>query len=182
MKQIKKYVSIILAMMLLLGVLSTPAVAASTIKVPTVGSVSATSSAAGKLTVKWARVRGAYRYQVVIARNSSFTSGVTKSTVGATKSSKTFTNLKKGSRYYAKVRVIKRVNGNNKYGKYSTVKSCIVKKSSISGTRPGSGIVYWTPSGSVYHTRRSCPTLSRSRTVYSGSISQSRKSRKCKVC
>lgn len=46
----------------------------------------------------------------------------------------------------------------------------------------GSGKVYWTPSGKVYHVSRSCPTLSRSRTVYSGSIAQSHKSRCCRVC
>lgn len=42
--------------------------------------------------------------------------------------------------------------------------------------------VYWTPGGSVYHKSRSCPTLSRSTTVYSGSISSSGKSRGCQVC
>lgn len=42
--------------------------------------------------------------------------------------------------------------------------------------------VYWTPSGAVYHVSRNCPTLSRSRTVLSGSISDSKKSRACKVC
>ena len=45
-----------------------------------------------------------------------------------------------------------------------------------------SGTVYWTPGGSVYHYSRSCPTLSRSRTIYSGTPSESGKSRGCKVC
>ena len=53
------------------------------------------------------------------------------------------------------------------------------KKSSSSS---GGGTVYWTPYGSVYHCTDDCPTLSRSRTVYSGSVSQSGKSRPCKVC
>ncbi len=44
------------------------------------------------------------------------------------------------------------------------------------------GTVYWTPGGSVYHYSRSCPTLSRSRIVYSGTPSESGKSRGCKVC
>ena len=51
-----------------------------------------------------------------------------------------------------------------------------------SGGHSGGGAVYWTPGGSVYHYSRSCPTLSRSRTVYSGSISESGKPRGCKVC
>ena len=46
----------------------------------------------------------------------------------------------------------------------------------------GGGTVYWTPSGSVYHYSRNCSTLSRSRTVYSGSVNDSGKSRACKVC
>ena len=46
----------------------------------------------------------------------------------------------------------------------------------------GGGTVYWTPSGSVYHYSRYCSTLSRSRTIYSGSISSSGKSRGCSVC
>ena len=53
------------------------------------------------------------------------------------------------------------------------------KKSSSSS---GGGTVYWTPYGSVYHCTDDCPTLSHSRTVYSGSVSQSGKSRPCKVC
>lgn len=42
--------------------------------------------------------------------------------------------------------------------------------------------VYWTPGGSVYHSTRECPSLARSKTIKSGSVSQSGKSRKCKVC
>ena len=56
------------------------------------------------------------------------------------------------------------------------------KKAKKSKKKGGSGTVYWTPSGKVYHVSRSCPTLSRSRTVYSGTIAQSHKPRCCKVC
>ncbi len=50
-------------------------------------------------------------------------------------------------------------------------------------TRSSSGgTVYWTPNGSVYHYSRNCPTLSRSKTVYSGSASESGMSRGCRVC
>lgn len=74
----------------------------------------------------------------------------------------------------------------------------VINKSSESGSSSGKGnsgssngnsssknqtsTVYWTPGGSVYHTSRNCSTLSRSRTVYSGSRSESGKSRACKVC
>ena len=46
----------------------------------------------------------------------------------------------------------------------------------------GGGTVYWTPAGSVYHRSASCPTLSRSRTIYEGTIKESGKGRCCKVC
>ena len=63
----------------------------------------------------------------------------------------------------------------------------ITVKAKKSGTSSGSfkasaGVVYWTPGGTVYHLSRNCSTLSRSRTVYSGSISDSGKARVCKVC
>jgi len=68
-----------------------------------------------------------------------------------------------------------------KSGKKSTctVRIKVPKKKKSSGH---GGTVYWTPYGSVYHVSRNCPTLSRSRTIYSGSISESGKSRCCKVC
>ena len=58
-----------------------------------------------------------------------------------------------------------------------------VKKSSGSSSGSSSdGKVYWTPSGSVYHKSKDCPTLARSRTIKSGTKAQSGKSRCCKVC
>lgn len=43
-------------------------------------------------------------------------------------------------------------------------------------------IVYWVSSGEVYHSTDNCSTLKRSKNIYSGTISQSGKSRPCKVC
>lgn len=64
---------------------------------------------------------------------------------------------------------------------YSAAKK--TKKSSSSASGSGySGTVYWTPYGEVYHLSIDCPTLSRSRTIYSGSVSESGKGRACKVC
>lgn len=45
-----------------------------------------------------------------------------------------------------------------------------------------SGTVYWTPNGEVYHSTKDCPSLGRSKTILSGSISESGKSRPCKNC
>ena len=44
------------------------------------------------------------------------------------------------------------------------------------------GTVYWTPNGEVYHSTKDCPSLGRSKTILSGSISESGKARPCKNC
>ena len=43
-------------------------------------------------------------------------------------------------------------------------------------------IVYWVPKGKKYHTTDSCPTLARSKKIYSGTISQAGGRDLCKVC
>lgn len=43
---------------------------------------------------------------------------------------------------------------------------------SASSTKDQSRVVYWTPNGKSYHYDRNCPTLSRSKTVLSGSLSE----------
>lgn len=46
-------------------------------------------------------------------------------------------------------------------------------------------VVYWTPGGEVWHSTRNCPSLKRSTTIYSGSITDAQsagKSRPCKNC
>lgn len=52
---------------------------------------------------------------------------------------------------------------------------------STSGTYSGT-TVYWVPGGEVYHYSKSCPSLSRSTDIQSGSIAQSGKPRACKRC
>ncbi|GAA0100831.1 hypothetical protein UT300012_15460 [Paraclostridium bifermentans] len=47
---------------------------------------------------------------------------------------------------------------------------------------PSSEVVYWTPNGKSYHTTKSCPTLSRSKTILSGTQSESGKSDPCDRC
>ena len=46
----------------------------------------------------------------------------------------------------------------------------------------GAGTVYWTPNGKSYHTTKSCSTLSRSKTINSGTIEQSGKNDPCDRC
>lgn len=44
------------------------------------------------------------------------------------------------------------------------------------------GTVYWVSEGEVYHSSQNCRTLKRSSNIQSGTISESGKSRPCKVC
>lgn len=66
-----------------------------------------------------------------------------------------------------------------------TVNVSIKKKTPTTNRRTSStssATVYWVPNGEVYHRTSSCPTLSRSRTIYHGSKSNCPKPRPCKVC
>lgn len=75
-------------------------------------------------------------------------------------------------------------------GQKYTCKVTVKSSTGSSGSSSGNGsskkesysTVYWTPSGEVYHKSRNCSTLSRSKTIYSGSPSESGKDRACKVC
>lgn len=57
-----------------------------------------------------------------------------------------------------------------------------IKKTNTTNKSTNSQTVYWVPNGEVYHRTSSCPTLSRSRTIYHGSRSSCPKPRPCKVC
>lgn len=51
--------------------------------------------------------------------------------------------------------------------------------------QPIPSTVYWTPSGEVYHSTKSCPSLSRSHNIQSGTVAQAKangKDRPCKNC
>ena len=51
-----------------------------------------------------------------------------------------------------------------------------------SGGSGSYGTVYWVPGGTVWHSTPDCSTLSRSKTILSGSIAESGKPRGCYVC
>lgn len=69
-----------------------------------------------------------------------------------------------------------------KSGKKATCTIKVKAKKKAKAKKKGGGTVYWTPYGKVYHSTKDCPTLSRSRTIYSGPISECPKSRGCYVC
>lgn len=81
------------------------------------------------MSVTWKKDSTASGYQVVIAKNSKFTSGkVTATITKNTTTTKTFTKLSKGKKYYVKVRAYKTIDGKKVYGSYSAVKTKTVKK------------------------------------------------------
>ncbi|MDB1956009.1 DNA/RNA non-specific endonuclease [Clostridium tertium] len=74
-------------------------------------------------------------------------------------------------------------NDNGTTSNSSTSNNTAINESSNNtGSTSNSGIVYWTPKGGSYHTRKSCPTLSRSKTILEGTIQESGKSDPCDKC
>lgn len=74
--------------------------------------------------VSYKKVDGANGYQIVYGTNKKITKGKKSVLVRkGTTTSKKFTKLKKGKRYYFKVRAYKTVNGKKVYGAYSKIKS-----------------------------------------------------------
>ena len=76
-----------------------------------------------RLTVTWKRQTMATGYQVVAGTNRATTKNRKVINVTRNKTtSKTFKKLKRGKRYYVKVRAYKKINGKKVYGAYSKVK------------------------------------------------------------
>lgn len=81
-----------------------------------------------KIEVSWKKVSGVSGYQVYVGLNKKFTKGKKTVTVkGASKTKAVIKNVKRKKWYYAKVRAYKNVNGEKKYGKWSSVKRVKVK-------------------------------------------------------
>lgn len=69
----------------------------------------------------------------------------------------------------------------NKSSSLSKANTVVVPVKPASSTNT-SRIVYWTPNGKSYHFDKNCRTLSRSKTILSGTLSQCPKSDPCDVC
>ena len=90
---------------------------------------SLTNSAAGKMTVKWAKNAKATGYEIMYSTSKSFASGnkTVKITSKATVS-KVIGSLTKGKTYYVKIRTYKTVSGTKYYSAWSAVKNVKISK------------------------------------------------------
>lgn len=90
--------------------------------------VSVTSSKAGKLNVKWKKNTKASGYQIRYSLSSSFKTYKTKNITSKSTVSKTLKSLKKGKKYYVKIRAYKKSGNKTYYSSWSTAKSIRVRK------------------------------------------------------
>lgn len=74
------------------------------------------------IKITWNKVSGISNYQIYMSTKSK--SGFKKiATISAKKTSYTKTKLKKGKKYYFKIRTVKKVSGSSYYSSYTAVKS-----------------------------------------------------------
>lgn len=84
------------------------------------------TSAKKSFTVKWKKV-SCTGYQIQYSTSSKFKKAKTVTVKGSKKTSKKISKLKKGKKYYVRVRAYKTVNGKKVYGSWSAKKSVRVK-------------------------------------------------------
>lgn len=98
-----------------------------TVKGTTLSSVKNTKTR--KMTVKWKKNKAVNGYQIQYSTNKKFTSGSKTVTVNKNSTvSKTVKKLKKGKKYYVRIRTYKTVNGKKYYSSWSKAKSVKIKK------------------------------------------------------
>lgn len=82
-----------------------------------------------KIIVQWKKNPSASGYEIQYSLNSKFTKGKrTVRTKGKSKTNKTIGKLKKGKKYYVRIRAFKTVSGVKYNSEWSTTKKVIVKK------------------------------------------------------
>ena len=93
----------------------------------------AKSAKAGQLTIKASKTAGATGYQYKVSLNKKFTKGV--KTKSSKKRSVTIKGLKKGKKYYVKVRAYAKVGGAKYWGAWSKVKTAKTKGTATYSTK-----------------------------------------------
>lgn len=131
-----------------------------------------------KFTKKTVKIKAGKTYKLKLKYSKGDSAKKWKS------SNKKVVTVYKSGKIKAKKKGTAKITVTMKSGKKATctIKVSAKKKSSSAKKSNKGGTVYWVPNGSVYHCTKNCPTLSRSRTIYSGSKSKCPKKRACKVC
>ncbi|MCD7884163.1 MAG: fibronectin type III domain-containing protein [Lachnospiraceae bacterium] len=96
------------------------------LSLPALSSVKNTSSK--KLTVKWKKTTKVTGYQIQYSTSSTFKSSKTVTVKGATKASKVLSSLKKGKKYYVRIRTYYKSGSTTYYSAWTAKKSATVKK------------------------------------------------------
>ncbi|MCC8046443.1 MAG: Ig-like domain-containing protein [Clostridiales bacterium] len=115
---------------------------------------SLSSSAVGKLTVKWKKASSVSGYQIQYSTSKKFTSGnKTKLVSGKSKSSYTLTGLTAGTTYYVRIRTYKTVSGKKYYSAWSSANSKKVKNltASYSYSKTDKSKTYGNVKANVYY-------------------------------
>ena len=86
------------------------------------------SKKAGRMTVKWSKKNSCTGYQIQYSRKSSFKSRKTVTISKKSTTARTIKGLKKGKRYYVRVRAFNTVNGKKYYSNWSTAKKVKIRK------------------------------------------------------
>ena len=81
-----------------------------------------------KMVVSWSWKTNVAGYQIQYALNKKFTKKKKSKWAGKWKSAKTISKLKKGKKYYVRVRAYRKKSGKKLYGKWSKVKKVKIKK------------------------------------------------------
>lgn len=133
-----------------------------------------------KIKVTWKKASSAKGYQIQYSTSNKFKSAKNTTVKSYKTTSKTISGLKKNKTYYVRVRTYQTSSKKTYYSSWSNVKSA---KTTASSSTNSSSTVYCTASGTCYH-RKGCPTLKRSKHVYSVSKSKAKSKglRACKVC
>ena len=157
---------ILLLTLLLLIILSLPAMAAST-KIVKKGQKQLSLNVGNQFVLKFRTVKTVKW----TAKNTSVYQITKKGLIKAKKTGTAKLSYKFGTKKYTMKLIVK------------DPQAAASASSSSSGSGGGGdGTVYWVPNGEVYHSTSSCPSLSRSKTIYSGPLSSCPKSRPCKNC
>lgn len=98
-----------------------------TTTVPAKAVISSVKAGSKSATVNWKAVTGASGYQVFYTTDKDFDYASKTTVKDAKATSKTIKNLKKGKKYYFKVKAYKVFGGKNVYGSISSTKSVKVK-------------------------------------------------------